>query len=992
MSDPAPVSAGMFRILAVGLSGLGLQVPLVFTWVALGGGLDKTPEWVNQHRGLAVIILVAYELGVVVWGVARQVWKRLEPDVITGLEHWVRVIFSAAREGLSTLLSRFRRRYLQQVIYEHRDLNVRGLQEQGAYTLEVEHVFVELRISSNHPSRVNRDPLAKQILSESQPIWGFIRYMTRREGVGLAVLGAPGSGKTTLLQSIALTFAKNKQRKHKLRSYLPLMLFLRSHAEKIQTEKPSLGKLAQDYFEERFSAIEGMPAPPKDWFGRQLVKGACIVLLDGLDEIADKKLRKSVSAWVDEQIRNYPYTPFVITARPGGYNEAPLSKVDVLEVQPFGQEQSEKFIHNWYLTHETMRKAGVEDEGVRLKARERAEDLLRRLRGQPAIYELTSNPLLLTMIAAVHSARNAIPGRRVELYAEICNVMLGHWNAAKGLKTPLSGPQLRAVLEPLAARMMEMGQRELSKGEVRNIVEEPLDSVGYPAGEARAEFLPMLEKASGLFLERENDRWSYAHLSFQEYLAAAYYRGQAETLPLDKIVSDPWWHETLRLYAALGDATKLIQACLKTNEVQAFVLMSECLEEGRSIEPTVRTGAEQRLVADLESENPRRRRLAAEVKLAKRLKNLQASKEDIVMDEDCISMAEYQLFVDERKGKGENNQPDHWTTYQFPRGQAKSPVVGVRDEDADAFVSWLNKKQTSAFEYRLPSMEEAKKYPGSARGSIALWCKDTEKDLWLDHVPEEHIQSFQNTLLHLDTEVQNQNPISLPQGRLSDVFRFRARALDLGRALALDLDLALARARALALDLALALDRARALLVDRNRARARTRTFILVRDRDLDRDLDRALDRDLDRALNRALVFALNRLHDRLHDLDLSEVRNVIRVQNFVSARQKVQPLLSSSDIPTRRKAKLLQHLLDLVQTQDDKSYRLAYMRYAARLLEYAWLGSDPALIPNPNDQLSSEEREALRSLHHWCHLIAARIEGTLPAFEGIRIVCERRK
>ena len=42
--------------------------------------------------------------------------------------------------------------------------------------------------------------------------------------------------------------------------------------------------------------------PPENWFATQLNKGNAIVLLDGLDEVADVKKRQKISAWVDQQI------------------------------------------------------------------------------------------------------------------------------------------------------------------------------------------------------------------------------------------------------------------------------------------------------------------------------------------------------------------------------------------------------------------------------------------------------------------------------------------------------------------------------------------------------------------------------------------------------------------------------------------------------------------------------------------------------------------
>jgi predicted NACHT family NTPase len=51
------------------------------------------------------------------------------------------------------------------------------------------------------------------------------------------------------------------------------------------------------------------------------------------------------------------------------------------------------------------------------------------------------NPLLLTMIATVHCYRGALPGRRVELYDEICDVLLGKRSEYKGIIEPLTAHQ-----------------------------------------------------------------------------------------------------------------------------------------------------------------------------------------------------------------------------------------------------------------------------------------------------------------------------------------------------------------------------------------------------------------------------------------------------------------------------------------------------------------------------------------------------------------------
>ena len=79
-----------------------------------------------------------------------------------------------------------------------------------------------------------------------------------------------------------------------------------------------------------------------------------------------------------------------------------------------------------------------DDPGVRMTAQEGGDDLLQRLRKTPALSDLAVNPLLLTMIATVHRYRSSLLGRRVELYAEICEVFLGKRQQARGMELDLT--------------------------------------------------------------------------------------------------------------------------------------------------------------------------------------------------------------------------------------------------------------------------------------------------------------------------------------------------------------------------------------------------------------------------------------------------------------------------------------------------------------------------------------------------------------------------
>ena len=97
---------------------------------------------------------------------------------------------------------------------------------------------------------------------------------------------------------------------------------------------------------------------------------------------------------------------------------------------------------------------------------------MRKLRGNPALSDLAVNPLLLTMIATVHRYRSTLPGRRVELYYEICEVFLGKHQQARGISLDFTPEQKKHVLEPLAWSMMTGNKREIAREDAASAIKE----------------------------------------------------------------------------------------------------------------------------------------------------------------------------------------------------------------------------------------------------------------------------------------------------------------------------------------------------------------------------------------------------------------------------------------------------------------------------------------------------------------------------------------
>ena len=468
---------------------------------------------------------------------------------------------------------------------------------------------------------------------------------------------------------------------------------------------------------------------PLHWFADNLKSGRCLVMLDGLDEVADEKQRKDVSKWVDRQIIKYPKARFIMTSRPFGYHSAPLEEVQtVLEVQPFSLGEMSQFLHNWYLQTETKKQGGKVDRGVVQDAKRSADDLISRIKSRPAIASMALNPLLLTMIATVHDNRGALPGRRVELYAEICDVLLGKRQSAKGIQNPLTAEQNKRVLQVLAFSLMQANTREFTLANASDWIREKLKNLIAVAGDKLdpTQYLLRIVDLSGLLIEKERGKYEFAHKSFQEYLAAVQICDTNQVQLLAKNMNEAWWDETIRLYAAQGDATDLILAAIQNPSVNSLTLAYDCLTEGLEVQPEARQKLEQILEVDLESDDRQIAKLAAEVKLTRRLNNLLRIDEHTEIDMGYITCAEYQLFIDAKQEKGQARQPDHWKNSHFERGQANHPVKGVRASYAKEFCAWLTQQFPSdenkvRILFRLPSYVEIESHP-IGLAEIGCWC------------------------------------------------------------------------------------------------------------------------------------------------------------------------------------------------------------------------------------------------------------------------------
>jgi hypothetical protein len=679
MADQRIPEKGSGALIVLGWLTTALGVP------ALAGAVEH--QWVAKHSTLSIVLGVVIAVIIGMAGLARQIWLERYKDPLID---WVGA-------GIERRTGLFWQRYREHLLADLRYVDLRGLAGRF-FDPDLSDVYVDVALRPRDPGKVASSDLPDADLA-NLPMAGqrgrIEDFLGRPQPRVLAVIGAPGSGKTTLLRHTACQMCMTR-RGHRQGRSIPVLLYLRDHVTRIVAEPqvalPAL--VAEDI------ALHGL-SDRAGWLEQRLRAGDCIVMLDGLDEVARLEDRRAVAEWVRMQVIRYSGNDFVVTSRPLGYQNSPIEGALTLQAQPFTRGQVTQFIQRWCLAEE-RRSTGAFDETIIRKAEVEADDLATRLQAAPALRALTVSPLLLTMIAIVHRHYGALPGSRAELYARICQVLLWSRQDAKKLKVEPRGDQKERLMRILAFEMMCRKVRDLSTTEAAAILRPVLDRMAK--GPSVHEVL--YDAASnGLFIERENGVRAFAHQTFQEYLTAAYIKDKSLQGILVDAVSDVWWRETTLLYVAGADAGPIVESCLATNTLPALTLAFDCKEEASELAPDLRDKLNRILAEGLApGADPDRRRPATGVTLSRHLRQVTETADGTRVCSQPITIGIYRLFLEDMQARGQSRPPDAPTDLGLTG--AEEVIMGMRGSDAMAFVDWANEITGGPPAYRLPTLDE----------------------------------------------------------------------------------------------------------------------------------------------------------------------------------------------------------------------------------------------------------------------------------------------
>jgi formylglycine-generating enzyme required for sulfatase activity len=500
---------------------------------------------------------------------------------VTGRDSWIVNIQVASEQAAERVLRGLRagadletatRRYLEYLLTRHRYLEFRGMGVDDKVPLKMPllDLYVPLKARQEMPDGETWERhlrLAGRAVGEEEQI-AVARRLGEpvaaldllHEADGLIVLGDPGSGKSTFLKFLALALAAGQGRGLGLADRLPVLVPLSAYAAALAGGDLRLDDFIAEYFRNSVGDL-----PLGRLVERALAEKRALVLLDGLDEVADGGLRRTtVDRVVDFYCLHRQGNKFVLTSRIVGYREVRPAADGLAEctLVDFEDEEIGEFVGRWTAALERQAH-GATDVAAADAAREQRE-LLEAVATNPGVRRLAANPLLLTILALMKRQGVTLPDRRVQLYHKYVEVFLSSWNRARGLAGRPVGRDRDAVatikiLAPLALWMHEEnpGLGLVPREHLRRRIEALYAERGEPDAESLArDFLRDLGADAGLLMERGPGLYGFIHLSFEEYLAAVAIaalgqRGIGPVLDyLGPRVAEPLWHEVARLTVA----------------------------------------------------------------------------------------------------------------------------------------------------------------------------------------------------------------------------------------------------------------------------------------------------------------------------------------------------------------------------------------------------------------------------------------------------------
>ncbi|MEV7624426.1 HEAT repeat domain-containing protein [Actinoplanes sp. NPDC089786] len=490
---------------------------------------------------------------------------------------------------------------------------------------------------SGSPGSDRSRPTGAQSASRDVPVGPGARLRVSRR---LVVLGDPGAGKSTMLRWFATAFLL-KLRGDPDWSDLPAVETLPDEdwlPVLVRCRDLSADQLNGPLADMLTHVLRRAELPDhhvdvlRSSLLRRLADGSALLLVDGLDEIADATARARFCEQLERIHLAYPAAPVIVTSRIVGYREMGYRigrGFEHVTLAELGRRDKDDFIRRW---------CALNEPPDRHKAI--AAEISKDIHGTDRIERLTGSPMLLTTMVLVKRTVGKLPEHRADLYREAIKVLL-NWRPE--VDRPVDAREAVPQLGYMAYDMSVRGAQQITDDDLITLLARIRDE--YPtqysvAQRTPAQFIQLMENRTGLLTEagRVHDVpvFEFRHLTFQEYLAARALvkrcfpgkdpdRGLADDIAVlatrldDPVPSDSSadrsWQEAVRLAVTLcpdDDVDPVLRAILGPDDgdpassTPRTVFAARCLQDEPNAGPDAARTVLRRLVRTLPFDGPER--------------------------------------------------------------------------------------------------------------------------------------------------------------------------------------------------------------------------------------------------------------------------------------------------------------------------------------------------------------------------------------------------
>ncbi|WP_311215116.1 MULTISPECIES: hypothetical protein [unclassified Arthrobacter] len=457
-------------------------------------------------------------------------------------------------------------------------------------SLELVDLFVDVEAQRISEPRAALSVVARNRTLTADDLGGAVDYLLNSSRPLTLVRGEPGQGKSTLGQYLCQTHRADylassnylggrPPTRKPAQSRLPLRADLHEYANWItggdpyedhqpnKRQRPTLrrgNRSIEAFLADLLSARSGGFTVTVDMVGDILKRFPMLVVLDGLDEVAQDDVRRAVVNEIDlfaARLGTGTTPPqLIVTTRPNASSlpEPSVDRFEVIALSALSPDLRIAYLRRWATA-----------QSVRGANRRTLERTFRERTMEPHIAQLAKNPMQLTILLyLMHKRGDSIPTGRTELYSSYMETFLDR-ESSKSVQVHEHRDDVEEVTAHLGwlfqtKAELEGAQHALPVKSIKNAILNYLFNVDKDTSMVDDLFRAATDRVWALS-SKVQGTFAFDVQSVSEYFAAKYlyeFAGASNrqfdpATVLQQLVRRPYWREVSRFYAGFAKVKDL---------------------------------------------------------------------------------------------------------------------------------------------------------------------------------------------------------------------------------------------------------------------------------------------------------------------------------------------------------------------------------------------------------------------------------------------------